>query len=227
MQFETPLTIDVLPVYEDYLAEYKKPFAAKLVFEVALKIYWRTVLTLSQENKCIWCECEMTHERKLAHSTTIEHMIPSSLGGADDPENYTVACSRCNSRRGSMLVDEFRAFIAAGKLAAPKKKKKSRQSQGVRNARRIKARRFASVLSEANKGLTNEERRDANANRPVEEQYEILKKVAALGEMDARTKDKLAALEIFLTGAPNPYELDTRPWRQFERFSKSSRLRAA
>lgn len=227
MNFETPLTIDVLPVYEDFLEKYKKPFAAKLVYECSLKIYYRTIFAIRQDNKCIWCECEMTHERKKHNSTTIEHMIPRTVGGADDPENYTVACARCNSRRGHMPAEEFRAFIAAGKLDAPKKKKKSRPSQDVKNVRRARARRFASVLDEANKGLSVEERREANANRPVEVQYEMLKKVAALGDIDARTKDKIRAIEAFLSGAPNTFVPGTRLWRQYERFAVSPRLEHA
>lgn len=224
MQFETPLTIDVLPVYEDFLEQYKKPFAANLVYECLLKIYYRTILTIRQDNKCIWCECEMTHERKKHNSTTIEHMIPRTLGGADDPDNYTVACSRCNSRRGHMSVEEFRAFVDAGNLEAPKKKKKSANKD--KSKRRARARRFAKVLDEVNQGLTVEERREANANRPVEEQYDLLKKVAAQGDLDARTKDKLTAIEAFLSGTPNPFIPGTRLWRQYERFAISPRLAA-
>lgn len=119
MNFETPLTIDVLPVYEDFLNKYKKPFPAKLVFQSSLKIYYRTILSRQQNNKCIWCECEMTHERNHSNSTTIEHMIPRSLGGADDPENYAVACSRCNHKRGIMTISSFRDHIRNGGLHHP------------------------------------------------------------------------------------------------------------
>lgn len=226
MNFVTPLTIDVLPVYEDFLAEYKKPFAAKLVFETSMRIYWRTVLTLQQGNKCIWCECEMTHERKQWNSTTIEHMIPRSLGGLDEPENYTVACSRCNNRRGTMSVNNFRSLIRDGLYEHPEMsntaiRKMGREKKREAASRRALAEKMSKELAVVNAGLTLEERYEANKNRPVTEQYEMLGRAL---KGDPRTDDKVKALNAVLAGIPNPFDPDTRAWRQYERFARSPRL---
>ncbi|MFC5988152.1 HNH endonuclease [Marinicrinis lubricantis] len=34
-------------------------------------------------------------------ATTVDHMIPSSKGGSDLPQNLLASCSECNSRRGN------------------------------------------------------------------------------------------------------------------------------
>ena len=39
---------------------------------------------------------------------TIEHIIPQSGGGGYEPTNITVACVKCNSRRGSIDFYEYR-----------------------------------------------------------------------------------------------------------------------
>lgn len=30
---------------------------------------------------------------------TIDHLVPQSLGGSDEPDNLALACTRCNQRR--------------------------------------------------------------------------------------------------------------------------------
>lgn len=39
---------------------------------------------------------------------TIEHIIPQSYGGGYDPANITVACVKCNGRRGNIDFYEYR-----------------------------------------------------------------------------------------------------------------------
>lgn len=45
--------------------------------------------------------CEYCHspERSSSDVFTIDHLVPQSLGGSDDPENLALACRRCNERR--------------------------------------------------------------------------------------------------------------------------------
>ncbi len=45
--------------------------------------------------------CEYCHslERSSADTFTLDHLLPQSLGGADDPGNLALACHRCNERR--------------------------------------------------------------------------------------------------------------------------------
>jgi hypothetical protein len=41
---------------------------------------------------CLWCG---------QPATTVDHIIPSSKGGSDLPNNLLASCSECNSRRGN------------------------------------------------------------------------------------------------------------------------------
>jgi len=44
--------------------------------------------------------CEYCHspERSSSDMFTIDHLLPQSLGGSDDPKNLALACRRCNER---------------------------------------------------------------------------------------------------------------------------------
>jgi len=39
-----------------------------------------------------WCECG-------ARTTMVDHIIPRSQGGTDDPENLKAMCKPCHSRK--------------------------------------------------------------------------------------------------------------------------------
>ncbi len=39
----------------------------------------------------------------------IDHVIPLSLGGTNDPWNLVVACAECNLRKNAKPVNEFSA----------------------------------------------------------------------------------------------------------------------
>lgn len=45
--------------------------------------------------------CEYCHSSEEASTAlfTLDHLIPQSLNGSDDPENLALACHRCNGRR--------------------------------------------------------------------------------------------------------------------------------
>jgi hypothetical protein len=45
--------------------------------------------------------CEYCHSSEEASTAlfTLDHLIPQSLGGSDDPNNLALACHRCNGRR--------------------------------------------------------------------------------------------------------------------------------
>jgi HNH endonuclease len=45
--------------------------------------------------------CEYCHspERSSSDIFTIDHLLPKSLGGSDEPDNLALACRRCNERR--------------------------------------------------------------------------------------------------------------------------------
>jgi len=41
------------------------------------------------------------------NATTVDHVIPISKGGTDDPENLVAACSRCNYSKGNRTGQFF------------------------------------------------------------------------------------------------------------------------
>ncbi|AFZ59361.1 HNH endonuclease [Anabaena cylindrica FACHB-243] len=50
--------------------------------------------------------CEYCHSPERISTTrfTLDHVIPKSLGGADDIDNLALACRRCNERRYNFLA---------------------------------------------------------------------------------------------------------------------------
>ena len=51
--------------------------------------------------------CEYCHspEWVCAARFTLDHLLPRSLGGTDDPHNLALACRRCNERRYNFTTD--------------------------------------------------------------------------------------------------------------------------
>jgi 5-methylcytosine-specific restriction endonuclease McrA len=52
--------------------------------------------------KCIFCQTKLclTLEGDPIGATTLEHIIPRSRGGTNDPENLVIACFSCNNEKG-------------------------------------------------------------------------------------------------------------------------------
>ena len=115
MQFYTPAVIYEMPVYDDYRKRYTG-FLVRIAYQTAVKVYWRTRLSEAQNHRCCWCGMHMTELQGREHSATIEHVVPISVGGKDDPENYAVACNKCNRRRGNTPADEFLKQPACNKV---------------------------------------------------------------------------------------------------------------
>lgn len=53
----------------------------------------KAMLAASPGALCAWC-----HRRP---ATTVDHVVPLAHGGTSDPDNLILACSECNSSRGS------------------------------------------------------------------------------------------------------------------------------
>lgn len=76
------------------------------------------VLAEAQDNRCFWCGCEMTFERRTRdrmhdNSATLDHVFPRG-----DPRRHeeafrlymvtaVAACYRCNNERGSTPFEEY------------------------------------------------------------------------------------------------------------------------
>ena len=71
----------------------------------------RRRLMARQSGLCCYCGVPMTppvdgHRGPLT-AATIDHLLPRSRGGTDDPGNLALACRRCNSRKTDLTPDEF------------------------------------------------------------------------------------------------------------------------
>lgn len=59
------------------------------------------------------------YETVVAREMIVEHMTPLTRGGGDVADNRTAACRRCNSRKHTRTVDEFRVFLMLVDARAP------------------------------------------------------------------------------------------------------------
>lgn len=65
------------------------------------KVHKHTLFGL-QEGKCIGC-----HALFSFRNMTIDHIIPKTKGGTDDPDNLQLLCAACNSTKNTRSQDEF------------------------------------------------------------------------------------------------------------------------
>lgn len=62
---------------------------------------------------CAYCGAAIPHFSKRVNTMELQHRIPLSRGGSDDPENLIASCRQCNRAKGDMTEQEFRAATAA------------------------------------------------------------------------------------------------------------------
>ena len=55
----------------------------------------------AQDNKCFFCECDLTEYK------AIEHLTPVSKGGDNNFYNLVYSCKSCNSRKRQQTLEEF------------------------------------------------------------------------------------------------------------------------
>lgn len=61
-----------------------------------------------QNGLCYYCGCKIhLGEHNLLPIATLDHMIPLSLGGTDEPHNVVAACWGCNNAKGSLTAQAF------------------------------------------------------------------------------------------------------------------------
>ena len=58
-------------------------------------------LILIQNNKCFFCECDLTEYK------AIEHLTPVSRGGDNDIYNLVYSCKSCNSNKRQQTLEEY------------------------------------------------------------------------------------------------------------------------
>jgi 5-methylcytosine-specific restriction endonuclease McrA len=54
----------------------------------------------AQKGKCYWCHKQLTRYH-------VDHIVPLSRNGSNNPDNLVVACSTCNTSRGKKLPHEW------------------------------------------------------------------------------------------------------------------------
>lgn len=57
--------------------------------------------------KCFYCDRKLSRKNQ-----SIDHLLPFSRGGRDVAGNRVWACQACNTLKGCLTVEEFRAVIA-------------------------------------------------------------------------------------------------------------------
>lgn len=64
-----------------------------------------------EERKIIYNEsngrCELCGKRLLFEEMTLDHIVPISMGGADDMDNLQASCFACNQFKSNILPDDF------------------------------------------------------------------------------------------------------------------------
>lgn len=67
------------------------------------------------DKSCCYCENKFNSERK----RTVEHLVPISKGGANNPGNLRDCCNRCNDWRGNKFhlewAEELKAYALYGR----------------------------------------------------------------------------------------------------------------
>jgi len=138
MNFDIPNLLFEMPTKSKWKSIYPDDgFQAKLAFEIAARVYWRTIISERQNHRCCYCGIRTTDVQGLKYSATIEHILPKSQGGKDDPENYALACSNCNGKRRDKPLDVFlhelesNVNLESEKVALREKLKKAEEEAGV------------------------------------------------------------------------------------------------
>jgi 5-methylcytosine-specific restriction endonuclease McrA len=57
--------------------------------------------------------CQYCAKRLVPAQLTLDHIMPRSRGGTDDPENLAASCIPCNQRKGNRTPDEARMPLLA------------------------------------------------------------------------------------------------------------------
>jgi len=188
MIIKIPGVVDEMPSLETLSLKYKG-LKLKIIFKTTSRVYWRTKMSEQQNHRCCYCGVRTTELSGKSYSATLEHIIPTSCGGSDDPENYAMACNKCNSKRGNQ---SWEIFIEI--------RNKSVEVKNIAISELMSKRQ---EYEECGLKLTQKNKK---------------------GTGMARKKDQLAAINAVKSGIPNPFTLDSRPWRIYERYLTSEKF---
>lgn len=63
----------------------------------------RTTVLTRDGFACVYCGRRLTEE-----TVDLDHVVPRSRGGTDDPKNLAASCKRCNKSKGARTPQEWR-----------------------------------------------------------------------------------------------------------------------
>ncbi len=66
-----------------------------------LPVYFLQRILKIQNNKCFYCDCDLTDYK------AIEHLTPVSKGGDNDFYNLVYSCKSCNSKKRQQTFEEY------------------------------------------------------------------------------------------------------------------------
>lgn len=61
---------------------------------------------LRRDSKCHYCRCNLTED-----TATVDHFIPLSKGGLDNPNNRVLACDGCNKGKADAMPEKSLVFV--------------------------------------------------------------------------------------------------------------------
>jgi 5-methylcytosine-specific restriction endonuclease McrA len=77
----------------------------KVSYAVQRQSLWRRKF-----RRCYYCELRLTLTAGKPNTMTLDHKIPLSRGGPNQPFNYVAACRPCNTEKGSLTEAEYWAL---------------------------------------------------------------------------------------------------------------------
>lgn len=96
-ELDLPKYLHVMPSDYELYVEYS--FQYVIVKKILYRTYLRTILSERQNHRCCYCGLAVTDVVNSRRQSTLEHIIPESMGGATDLWNCVVAHRKCNNKR--------------------------------------------------------------------------------------------------------------------------------
>lgn len=85
----------------------------------------RKVLRDAQDNgqtKCVYCMHTLNYQdRRAFNGAQVDHIIPHSKGGTDDPSNLVVCCRQCNISKGNRAAPKTKSILSRQPLKTSRK----------------------------------------------------------------------------------------------------------
>lgn len=146
--FNMPSVITEPPTKQSVIAMLGKVRMLDIAVRVAKTIHMRCRLAEAQNWRCCWCGDHCVPEPNTRKSATIEHVTPKSLGGANEWDNYAMACAECNHRRGTASVED----MMAGLVTRKKPLRTHAERQGAKSFRKYRITAIRLIASDWRRG---------------------------------------------------------------------------